>query len=222
MIIGLCGGSGSGKSTVGELFSARGYLNVNTDNIYHGLINAKSDCRDALVNEFGADILVGEAIDRKKLSSIVFSDESKEKLKILNEISHKFVLLEVRRIISGLDKKIYHGAIVDAPLLFESGFNKECDFIVSVIADKSVRVSRIISRDGISPEKALERISKQLSDEFLIEKSDFVIKNNGALRELKGQIEIIINQLKKENKNGRKISRTEDARGAFLQEKERF
>ena len=75
-------------------------------------------------------------------------------------------------------------AIVDAPVLFESGFNKECDIIVSVIAEREVRVNRIIERDNISVEAAEARISKQLSNEELISKSDFIIENNSDLNSL--------------------------------------
>lgn len=197
MIIGLCGGSGSGKSTVAALFSEHGFLHINTDEIYHSLISTESECRDALVLEFGQEILEGEAINRQRLSKIVFADGSAHRLKTLNEISHRYVLSEVRRIISELDFTKYRGAIVDAPLLFESGFDKECDTVVSVVADKDVRLERIVSRDGITKERALKRISKQISDDVLIEKSDFVIVNDNTQEELNLQIKNIINTLDK-------------------------
>jgi len=195
VIIGLCGGSGSGKSTVAGLFSERGFLTINTDEIYHSLISRKTECRDALVSEFGNSILDGDAINRKKLALLVFGEDAKSRLKKLNQISHKFVLNEVRRIIAELDKSKYCGVIVDAPLLFESSFDKECDYIIAVIASTEIRVDRIISRDGISREDALLRISKQISNDVLAEKADFVIKNDSSNFDLKLQINKIIERM---------------------------
>ena len=79
-------------------------------------------------------------------------------------------------------------AIVDAPMLFESGFNAECDSIVCVIADRNVRISRITERDGISPEAASARIASQLSDERLAQLCDYKIVNNGDLAELEASV----------------------------------
>ena len=103
-IIGLCGGSGSGKGTVGNIFSDFGYLSIDTDKVYRELTDNKTHCLDALVCEFGGSILSKNGtLDRKKLAGIVFSDS--EKLKRLNAITHHFILDEVRRIIAKAKKE---------------------------------------------------------------------------------------------------------------------
>ena len=91
--------------------------------------------------------------------------------------------------------------LVDAPLLFESGFNRECDAVISIIADKEKRIERIALRDNITREAAEKRIAAQLSDAFLIENSDYVIENSGSTEELKGRVaeiaaKILANKIK--------------------------
>ena len=86
-------------------------------------------------------------------------------------------------------------AIVDAPLLFESGFDKECDVIVAVVADRQKRIERILERDNITLEMAELRLSKQQEDSFYTDKADYVIENNGALDLLDRQVESIYNSL---------------------------
>lgn len=196
-IIGLCGGSGSGKGTVAELFSEYGIPSVDTDAVYHDITSYSSPCLDALVLAFGAEIVAaGGALDRKRLSNIVFfGEDSEQKREKLNTISHKYVLDKTREILSEYEKQGKKAAFVDAPLLFESGFDRECDLIVAVIADKSVRIDRIMKRDGIDKKSAQRRIDSQLTDEYLKGKSDFIIENSGNFSELKTQVEKIATQI---------------------------
>ena len=101
-IIGLCGGSGSGKGSVAELFLEYGIPSVDTDAVYHDITSSPSPCLDALVAEFGTDILTPDgALDRKKLSGIVFfGQDSIKRREKLNAISHKYVLAKTREILS--------------------------------------------------------------------------------------------------------------------------
>lgn len=196
-VIGLCGGSGSGKSCVTRIFSELGFSYINTDSVYHDLISQKSECLDALISEFGANILSDfGVVDRKKLANIVFAENAADKLKRLNEISHFYVLKKTREIISSLDSLRFPGVIVDAPLLFESQFHKECDAVIAVIADVNLRIKRITERDGISEEEAKRRISVQMTDGFLIENADYVIRNSSDYSELEKQVVDLAEKIK--------------------------
>ena len=88
-------------------------------------------------------------------------------------------------------------AVVDAPQLFESGFDKHCDYIVGVIADKNVRIRRIMARDGITKEAAEARIASQKSDEFFVENCDFIVYNNGGVDALEEQVANILRKIGK-------------------------
>ena len=183
-VIGLCGGSGAGKGTVCSIFNDFGIKNIDTDKVYHSLISTDSECTIELISAFGNSIYSNPGIDRKALANIVFS--SPEKLNLLNKITHKHILASVRRFISECEDA--PAVIVDAPLLFESGFDKECDLTVCVIADDDVRIKRITARDCISVEKAKARINSQIPNSALIKKCNYAIENNSTESELRTQI----------------------------------
>ena len=86
-------------------------------------------------------------------------------------------------------------AVVDAPLLFESGFDRECQAVVSVLAKKDLRIARILARDHISEAEAEKRISAQKSDDFFRQNSDFVIENNDDEEKAQKQTEEICRAL---------------------------
>ena len=182
-ILGLCGGSGSGKGLACSYFKSAGIDIIDTDLIYHQLISANTPCQKEIANEFGPSVLKDGIIDRKALANIVFASE--EKRLILNSISHKHILNVVRKLILEYEEKGSIGVIVDAPLLFESKFNEECDATLCVLSDDNLRMNRIVSRDCISVEKARKRILSQMSNEQLSTLCDYVIENNGSPEQLK-------------------------------------
>ncbi len=195
-VIGLCGGSGSGKGVVSALFRTYGFFSIDTDDVYHELISHTSDLTIELTEAFGKEILSLGKVDRKALSAIVFSgDNSSEKLELLNKITHKHILDEVRERLFRYKSEGARYVIVDAPLLFESGFDKECDIIISVIADKATRICRIMQRDDISYDAAERRLMSQIDDNWLSENSDFIIENNLDKAALAATVEKIYKQI---------------------------
>lgn len=170
-VIGLCGRSGSGKGLFCGVAKEMGFCVIDCDGIYHSLVNAPSDCLYELDREFGSDFTAGGRLDRKRMAELVFSDPSA--LKKLNEITHHYVLIEVKKLIA--DDRNY---IVDAPTLFESGFDACCDTVIAVIAPDAECIERICARDGVSAEEAQKRLSSQKSVDFLIENSDILLYND--------------------------------------------
>lgn len=193
IVIGLCGGSGAGKGLVSSYFDEFGIKHIDTDKVYHDIISADTPCSRELIALFGDDIVTDGFIDRKKLGKIVFSD--KDKRSELNSIAHRHILNEVRALIASYRNNGVKGVVVDAPLLFESGFDKECDVTVGVVADEGVRIERIIARDFITEDSAKARVKSQLSDEVLRQKCDFVIDNSGTRYELKDRIVVLYNKI---------------------------
>lgn len=190
-IIGLCGRSGSGKGFVARCFERFGGLHIDTDKIYHKLLepsNSKmSECTKRLSEAFGTDIIGADLKpDRKKLSETVFA--SKSKLQLLNGITHRFILEEVKRIMETSDAEF---SVIDAPLLFESNFDKLCDSTVCVVCSDEKCIERITERDGIDKERALKRLDNQLSADRLIQLCDYTVVNDG-LRDVKTQVKRIL------------------------------
>ena len=202
VVIGLAGGSGSGKSKIAELLIKFNIPSIDTDEVYRKITSSDTLCLQELVREFGEQILSDDgALNRRRLSEIVFLDKDSEtKRKRLQEITHKHILCKTRQIIDFHKSKSAPAVVVEAPLLFESGFDKECDKIIAVIADKNMRISRIMERDGISKDSATARIEAQLPDEYLIKHSDYVVRNDGSFDKTEKQIKNIIESILKETK----------------------
>ena len=195
-VIGLCGGSGSGKGTVSDLFRSHGIVSIDTDKVYREITSSESECLDELVSNFGERILTDSgALDRGELRKIVFADEAQDKLKKLNEITHRHVLARTRELTEDFRRSGAPAVLIDAPLLFESGFDKECDAVIAVLADREVRIFRIISRDGITREDAERRINSQLDDGYLIANSAYHIFNNGSISELEASVSEIADKI---------------------------
>lgn len=201
-IIGLCGGSGSGKSTVAAIFAAAGIPVLDADAIYHEMISHASPCTKEIAEALGSEVLTPEgALDRAKTAELVFSGEgAEERRKKLNVVTHRYILEEVRRRIAEEEKKGTFAVLFDAPLLFESGFDAECNTVVCVSADENVRLSRIVVRDGIDRETARLRFATQFSDNYLISHSDYHIINNGDTEELAEAAGRIVRKILEENK----------------------
>ena len=179
-VIGLTGQSGAGKSAVASLLRARGLPVLDADEIYHALLDSDTALRDELVAAFGAEILASDgSIQRKKLADTVFGKPNTEKLlHTLNKVTHKYVMNRVRQQLQELKQSGATVAVLDAPLLFEAGAEKICDFVVGVIAKRELRISRIMARDGLSAKAAARRTDAQKSDEFYRTRCDLVIENN--------------------------------------------
>ncbi len=192
--IGLTGPSGAGKGEVAKILSGMGSYHIDCDEIYHELLIPPSPCLDELRLNFGDEIFFenGE-LDRKALAAMVFSDDGrKSKLPALNAITHKYVLDEVQKRAEKL--KEYSVFTVDAPTLFESGFDRQCHVVISVLADKEVRIKRIIAREGLSRDTAEARVNSQPSDDFYSERADYTIYNNGDLISLEKEVRRIVKE----------------------------
>jgi len=172
ILFGITGASGAGKSYVSDIFRQNGFYIIDADKTGHNIIKKGRRAYYDIISEFGDIILMSDGeIDRRKLGSIVFSD--KKRLDVLNKITHPQIRNEIY---AEADKHDICG--VDGALLFECGI--KCSPVISVIADKDIRIKRIMKRDGISAEDAENRINSQKNNDFYIANSDFVIINNGG------------------------------------------
>ncbi len=194
LVIGLTGPTGSGKGTVAEVFARSFGLPVlNADEIYHELLIPPSPCLEELVKRFGNGILNEDGLlNRRALGNLVFSDPAS--LSDLNTITHRYVMEETRRRLEHLRRTDTLAAVFDAPQLFEAGANRACSVVVSVLADKQLRLERVMHRDGIDAAAAYRRMAAQKSDEFFRAHSDYIIENNGNPDLLYPQVKRILTE----------------------------
>ncbi len=180
LTIGLTGPSGAGKGTLASLFAAYGIPSIDTDAIYHALLVPPSECLRELAERFGDGILFPDGtLDRKILAALVFAPGREADLADLNTITHRHVLSEVRRLLAVYKEQGKAAVLVDAPQLFESGFDAECHYVLSVLAPRDIRLARIMTRDGLDEERASARLNAQKPDEFYRAHSNAVVYNHG-------------------------------------------
>lgn len=175
-IIGLCGRSGSGKSSFCKIAEEMGFKVIDCDVVYRSIVSKRTPCLDELEAYFGSEVVVNDSLDRARLAAIVFTDP--DKLIALNEITHKHILKEVESILGRLDSNA--SVILDAPTLFESGAYKMCDITVCVIAPDEDCLRRIMLRDGLDEEKAVQRLSNQHTNDFFTSRCDVVVYNDST------------------------------------------
>lgn len=190
-IIGITGPSGAGKSMLCRSFIEKNIPCIDADRVYHSLLLPPSECLDAIRRAFGDGVFSDDGgLDRAALAAIAFGN--REKLELLNKTVLGHVLVEIRRMISDYRRRGYGIVAVDAPTLIESGFNKECTAVISVLAPESVRLARIMQRDSLTEEKARMRIRAQKKDEFYREHSDIILENDGSVQMLRSKIEDLL------------------------------
>ena len=177
IVIGLCGGSGSGKGYASKAFEKYNIACIDTDRLYREVTVRKGKpCLKELCETFGYGILNQEGeLDRRVLADIVFL---KNGTKALNEITHKYIRIDTLALMEKYEKEGKNAVLIDAPVLFESGFDQMCDYTICVLAPYEARLKRILARDNITEEKAKKRMDSQLTNEELLVLCDFSIDNS--------------------------------------------
>lgn len=179
IIIGLTGQSGAGKSTVSCLFERDGFYIINADKVSRK-VTSTPEVLSLLKENFGDDIILEiGGLNRRALANIVFTN--KEKLQLLNSLLFPIITKEIEKMIDETDKEF---VLLDAPQLFESGADKICDKIISVIAPRDMLIERAVERDDISYEEAENRLKSQYSQKFFIDNSNYIIENKTTISDL--------------------------------------
>lgn len=179
-VIGITGGSGSGKTTALKALESLGALVLDCDNIYHRLLETKPELLEEIDTAFPGVVREG-VLQRKALGAMVFNDP--KALEKLNSISHRYVDLEIERRLRDFAMEGGRIAAIDAIELFAGGQAKRCTHTVAVLADREKRIERIMARDGISREYAQLRIEAQHPDSYFEQLCDHVLRNDGKVEE---------------------------------------
>lgn len=193
--IGITGGSGAGKSTVTAVWARLGASVLDADVVYKEVLADVPELREELSARFGA-IFQDGVLDRRKLADIVFHDE--KALYDLNEITHKYVVDEMRNRLRAEREKGTAMCMMDAIYLLESELACLCQWTVAVACPTEKRIARVMERDGLDEKQAWQRIKNQKSDEYYFENCDIVIENSGDLDALARDAATLYERLEKE------------------------
>lgn len=187
LTVGITGGIGAGKTTVCKIFEELGAKVIYADELAKEIMENDESLKKKIKKIFGEKSYIGGKLNRKFIADIIFSSD--EKRKLLESIVHPAV---IKRILSDLkkiaDEGKYNFVIVEAALIFESGFDKELDYVLVVDADDEIKIKRIMERDKCSKEEVLKRMRAQLDSKIKRELADMVIINDGDIDELRKKV----------------------------------
>ncbi|MFL5886901.1 MAG: dephospho-CoA kinase [Thermoleophilaceae bacterium] len=178
--VGLTGGMAAGKSEALKALERLGAATLSSDDVVRDLLTT-GEIRDQLVERFGDEVAPNGEVDRGKVASVVFADpEQREWLEGLLWPRVGQRIVEWREELEKRDPRP-RAAVVEVPLLFESGMDGAFDKTIAVVADEAVREERAGARGH---EGVASRTARQLPQEEKAQRADFAIRNDGTLDEL--------------------------------------
>ncbi|MBT2574132.1 dephospho-CoA kinase [Bacillus sp. ISL-51] len=194
LVIGLTGGIASGKSTVARMLIERGITVIDADIIAKQAVEKGMPAYGQIIDAFGEDILLenGE-LDRRKLGSIVFTDEQKRLA--LNKIVHPAVRAEMMKQRDEAVSRHESFVVLDIPLLYESKLEYLVDKVIVVTVTAETQLKRLMERNSLTEEEALSRITSQMPLVDKTKRADNVIDNSGSVEKTKQQLDDILKSL---------------------------
>ncbi|CEP90880.1 dephospho-CoA kinase [[Clostridium] sordellii] len=194
LVIGLTGNIGCGKSSLSKILKDNSLDIIDADIISREIMS-NNKLLEEVFQVFGEDVKdKNGTLNRKKLASIVFSDD--KKLIALNDITHPAIKNEIKRRIKDIENKGRNIVIVDAALLIEGKFLDLIDKLIVITCDEKEQLNRVMDRDNSNMDEALNRISSQMSQDEKVKFGDYIIDNSGSLEELNYKANKLITYIK--------------------------
>ena len=170
--VGITGGIGSGKSTVCMMLAERGVARYDAYSRAKELMSTSESLRRALIENFGAESITAEGLNRAYLAERVFNDAAQ--LRLLNSIVHPAVIADFE---AWAERQEGQYVVFESAILFEAGLQDRVDAVVAVMAPESLRVERVMARDGHTMEQVVARIKSQMSDDERSDRAKYSIVN---------------------------------------------
>lgn len=198
LVVGLTGGIASGKSTVAQRFKELGATVVDADIIARQVVLPGTEGLETIVSHFGKEVMLPDGnLDRKKLGAIIFADKSQREL--LNKILHPRIINYSKELINNYKEKPNSPLLIyEAALLLEVGMQDLFDEIWVVYSEQEFQIKRLIERDTITVEQAMEKLAAQMSGKERIKYADRVIDTSGDLTSVFIQIDNIWKEIMNE------------------------
>jgi dephospho-CoA kinase len=190
LIIGITGGIGTGKSSVTSyLRKELLYKVIDTDIISKEVASDESFLKTIKL-VFGDEYIVDGALDRKKMAHLIFNN--KEANHLLTSLMHPIIKQKVIEEIKESKQKLI---FIDVPLLYESGFDDLCHYVICVYTNVDINIERLLKRDNISKEDAIIRINSQMEIELKKQKAHFIIDNSFDLCYTYKQVDEVVHKI---------------------------
>ena len=196
-ILGLTGSVGMGKSVTAKLFAEEGVPVHDADAAVHRLYEAEAV---APIEAAFPGTTENGKVDRVKLANRVLGDPAA--LLQLEQIVHPLVREEEERFLTEVEKSGARIAVLDIPLLYETGGEKRCDAVVVVSAPADVQRERVLARPGMTPEKFASILAKQMPDAEKRARADFIVDSGHGFDAARAQVREILAQVSRMKKKG--------------------
>ena len=188
--IGLTGGIATGKTTISKYLSSLGIKVIDADLIAREVLTIYPEILEYLRKTYGDRVFSGGKLDRRALGRIVFQD--KEALSSYLQVIMPRIRQEIEK---RLEESEEECIVLDAPLLFEEGFQKDVDLTITVYAQERVQLQRLKERDGFTEEEARRRISAQMDLQEKMDRSTYVLNNSGQLEDTIRDLHAILDKI---------------------------
>jgi dephospho-CoA kinase len=195
-IIGITGGTGTGKTTALEALEAKGALVIDADQVYHDLCESCGEMLDKINQRFPGSVENG-VLHRQKLGSIVFADE--EALNDLRHITDRYVERQIDKLLAQHAAGGGRYGAVDAINLLDTNLMGYLCATVGITAPEEVRVQRLVAREGITPEYARLRIQAQQPASYFEENCDYTICNDGSREAYRARCDVLFTKILEES-----------------------
>jgi|TARA_B100001079_G_scaffold50158_1_gene41100 dephospho-CoA kinase len=193
--VGLTGGIGSGKSTASKFFEKLGAFILDADKEAKNLLEKNEIVQHEVISEFGTDIInTTGKVDKNKLARVAFQDVDHQRR--LNSVVHPYIYDLIDKTFDKILSDGKHAVfIIDAAMIYESGYDIHLDYIIVITAQLKNRMERALARKTLTREEILKRIEFQWPEEEKVGMADFVIHNDGSEKELNDNIKSLIKKL---------------------------
>ena len=189
IVLGLTGSIGMGKTTTAEMFAEEGALVWNADEAVHRLY-ARGGAAVGPVGEAFPGVVVDGAVDRIRLAGALGQDD--QAFRRLEAIVHPLVLQGRLEDLAGAERRGVRLAVLDIPLLFETGGDAAVDAVVVVTADREVQAQRVLARPGMTQERFEAILARQTPDAEKRRRADFIVDTGQGLEAARARVREIV------------------------------
>ncbi|CCI85803.1 dephospho-CoA kinase [Lactobacillus pasteurii DSM 23907 = CRBIP 24.76] len=194
IVLGLTGGIATGKSTADEFFRKQNIPIIDADQISREILNIGKPAWEQVKQQFGLEFFnADQTVNRRKLGQYVFSHKSE--LEKLNQITHPLIHEEIVEQIQSAKQKNLPLIILDAPVLFETGGEKDCDQVLVIALPEQEQLKRLMKRNNYDEKEAMDRIRSQMPLAQKIAKANYVVENTGTIIELEDKLAEVLRKI---------------------------
>jgi len=192
--VAVTGGAGSGKTSVCNRLKELGVKVISADEMARKAVAPGSTAFKKIVRYFGSTVLLSDGTLNRKVLRRMITDDDDARLAMERFIHHEIAKLILKNVVCA-EKEGCRMVVIEVPLLFELDMKEKFDWVVVVIADKELRVKRLMERDQTSRDEAMDLINVQMPDKEKIDRADYVVWNEGSMEKLVESVDILFNNL---------------------------